>query len=148
MRQLLPKEISTSPRAFGPVPFRTFFLSYHCEAKSLSAQQPMSRQAPVMKMSALPLPSKGETVDDAAFQWPIALIEAQVLESRTVGQTTNQEWLELHKSTLTASNFWRICHSNCGAANLPSSIFDGGVGQCAGHSAWQEKWENSRPGLH
>lgn len=125
MKTLLPQPSLQADSDFGPVPVGSF-LSYHRrttrEATNTSA--PPSTGKAIVSMPALPLPTK-EQVAPSGLLWRIDLADAQELEQRTVGQATNAEWVGLHKSTLTASAFWRVGHRKADAGRLPADLFDG-----------------------
>lgn len=119
LKALMPDITSHASSDFGEVPFGSF-LSYQRTKKQPSPPQPPQ---PV-KMPALPLPTQ-DTSAPPGYTWPLELIEAQKLESATLGQGSNATWLEFHRSTLTASTFWRICHRQKNVESLLISMFDG-----------------------
>lgn len=129
LKQILPTSLPHSVATqFGAAPLGSF-LSYHVPAAkastSLHANTTISTSTdPSSKFPPLPLPSKVQPMLDG-LALPISLRDAQHIERQTIGQAGNAEWLRLHKSTLTASNFWRIGHSGRGADSLLRSIFDG-----------------------
>lgn len=125
MRALLTSGVGNTECDLGPVPFGSC-LSYQRPKKAAPATQASntSSSCPTVSMPALPLP--GREVDcSGGFTWPIALIDAQMLERETVGQATNAKWLQYHKSTLTASNFWRLCHRQKNPESMVAGVFDG-----------------------
>ena len=59
------------------------------------------------------------------MNWPVSMCEAQAVEMSTVGQSKNLQWLDLHKCTVTASNFHRVTRRVRDPASLCKSLFDG-----------------------
>ena len=53
------------------------------------------------------------------------MCEAQAVEMSTVGQSKNLQWLDLHKCTVTASNFHRVTRRVRNPASLCKRLFDG-----------------------
>ena len=59
------------------------------------------------------------------MNWPVSMCEAQAVETSMVGQSKNPQWLDLHKFTVTASNFHRVTRCVRNPASLCKRLFDG-----------------------
>ena len=118
----LPKSMSTQ---FGPTPQEGFFSYQLLVAKATSALQANSKADASAKFPPLAPPGKEPVLDGEPA--PITLRDAQSIERQTISQATKAEWLRLHTSTLTASNFWRIGHCGTGIDGLLCYMFNGPV---------------------
>ena len=123
MKGFLPHTVFQASSDFGSVPFGSM-LTYHRHNVPEPASPPPKPKMTPVGMPWLPLSSK-RPVAPFTLQWPITLLDAQELEQRTTGQASNAEWISLHKSTVTASNFWRIGHRKANMCSLPPLLFDG-----------------------
>lgn len=123
MKCLMPSNVPSRPTDYGDAPFGSP-MTYHCQRnRRVSDSAPRSKDAAV-SMLPLPFPAR-QSQPPSGFLWPIQLTDAQRIESETVGQAGNSKWIEYHRSTLTASNFWRIGHRQSNHEKLVESLFDG-----------------------
>eukprot|EP00117_Sycon_ciliatum_P002283 scpid62346/ scgid1957/ len=123
MKQLLPRQFSTVTSLYGPTP-RGSPLGYQRNPDHAPvAPQSLPASTRKKRFPPLPLPARKEPTS-MGLVWPCSLQDAQALERRTIGQSSNKEWMDRHMYTLTASNFRRIVHCKTGQEKLLTSLFN------------------------
>ena len=124
MKGLLPQKIVQFPVQFGEAPFGSV-LQMQLKRKP-PCQLPDAEDAPPVKKArfpALPLPDSS-VAKQTSPRWSIPVKEAQAISKRTVAQSYSKEWIELHKFTITSSNFKKVASATCRQKTLLPMMFD------------------------